>query len=119
MPPLILEARDLTKRYATLPAVDGVSFSIRAGEVLGYLGPNGSGKSTTVKMVAGLLEPTTGDILFHGESIRGGSERYKQQLHSRTVPLLAGSVVRSSPLAIYRRAKARLSLNRLKRTSDA
>jgi len=47
----VLEARGLTKCYATLPAVNDVSFSIRPGEILGYLGPNGSGKSTTVKML--------------------------------------------------------------------
>ena len=52
----MLEARGLTKCYASLPAVSDVSFSIRPGEILGYLGPNGSGKSTTVKMITGLLE---------------------------------------------------------------
>jgi ABC-type branched-subunit amino acid transport system ATPase component len=59
-PAALLEAKRLSKSYAGLPAVDGVSFSIRPGEILGYLGPNGSGKSTIVKMLAGLLEPSSG-----------------------------------------------------------
>ena len=59
---IVIEVKRLTKNYAGLPAVDTVSFAIRAGEVLGYLGHNGAGKSTTVKMLAGLLEPTSGDI---------------------------------------------------------
>jgi ABC-2 type transport system ATP-binding protein len=66
----MLEVRGLTKRYNRIPAVDQVSFSIRPGEILGYLGPNGAGKSTTVKMLIGLIEPTNGEILFHGRDVR-------------------------------------------------
>ncbi len=65
----MLEVRALSKRYNHLTAVDSVSFRIAPGEVLGYVGPNGAGKSTTVKMIIGLLEPTAGQILFHGRSI--------------------------------------------------
>jgi ABC-2 type transport system ATP-binding protein len=65
----MLEVRRLTKLYNGVPAVNQVSFSIRPGEILGYLGPNGAGKSTTVKMLIGLLEPTSGHIEFHGEEI--------------------------------------------------
>jgi len=60
--------------------VDSVHFSISAGDVLGYLGPNGSGKSTTVKMITGLLEPTTGEILFHGKPVRDDIVAYKQAI---------------------------------------
>lgn len=67
----MLEVRNLTKRYHRIPAVDGVSFTIQPGEVLGYLGPNGAGKSTTVKVLIGLIEPTNGEILFHGRDVRG------------------------------------------------
>jgi ABC-2 type transport system ATP-binding protein len=67
----MLEVRNLTKRYNRIPAVDGVSFTIRPGEILGYLGPNGAGKSTTVKVLTGLIEPTHGDILFNGRDVRG------------------------------------------------
>ena len=57
-------------KYCALAAVRNVSFTVRRGEVLGYLGPNGSGKSTTANMVAGLLEPTSGEIRVDGEDIR-------------------------------------------------
>jgi ABC-2 type transport system ATP-binding protein len=66
----MLEVRNLIKRYNRIPAVDGVSFTIRPGEILGYLGPNGAGKSTTVKVLIGLIEPTSGDILFNGRDVR-------------------------------------------------
>ncbi len=66
----MLEARELTKSYASVPAVKDVTFSLAPGQVLGCLGPNGSGKSTTVKMLTGLLEPTRGKVLFNGEDIR-------------------------------------------------
>ncbi len=66
----MLEVRHLMKRYRRIPAVADVSFTIRPGEVLGYLGPNGAGKSTTVKVLIGLIEPTNGEILFHGKDVR-------------------------------------------------
>ncbi|MGH9735721.1 MAG: ABC transporter ATP-binding protein [Candidatus Acidiferrales bacterium] len=52
--------------YRTLSAVDRVSFSIQAGEMVGYIGPNGAGKSTTIKMLTGILVPTSGDIRING-----------------------------------------------------
>lgn len=66
----MLEVRNLVKRYRRIAAVDGVSFTIHPGEILGYLGPNGAGKSTTVKVLTGLIEPTEGEILFHGSDVR-------------------------------------------------
>ena len=65
----MLELRGLVKLYTSIAAVDDVSFSAPPGEVTGYLGANGSGKSTTMKMIAGLIEPTAGQILFRGERI--------------------------------------------------
>ncbi len=65
----MLEVLNVSKYYGGLPAVRGVSFAARRGEVLGYLGPNGSGKSTTVNMIAGLLDPTSGRIRVDGEDI--------------------------------------------------
>ena len=76
----MLEARSVTKRYATVPAVSDVNFTIKPSHVLGYLGPNGSGKSTTVKMLAGLLEPSAGIVLFRGEDIRKDLASYKRHL---------------------------------------
>ena len=66
----MLEVRHLSKRYKRIPAVDDVSFTIQAGEVLGCLGPNGAGKSTTVKVLIGLIEQTRGEILFNGIDVR-------------------------------------------------
>lgn len=65
----MLEARHLTKRYSAIAAVENVSFTIRPGQILGYLGPNGSGKSTTVKMLTGLIEPSEGEIFFRGQNV--------------------------------------------------
>lgn len=59
--------RDLFSRdYKTVRAVDNVSMNIEQGEIVGYLGPNGAGKSTTIKMMTGVLEPTSGEILVNG-----------------------------------------------------
>lgn len=76
----MLEARRLTKRYTGKTAVDAVSFSIRPREVLGYLGPNGSGKSTTINMVVGLLEPTTGSLTLFGDPLSERPEQYKRHI---------------------------------------
>src|ERR1051325_11048724 len=75
-----LELQNLTKQYRRVPVVDEVSFSVRSGEVTGYLGPNGSGKSTTVKMLTGLVEPTRGQILFEGVDIRRDLIGFKRRL---------------------------------------
>ncbi len=76
----MLEVAGLTKCYARIPAVQDVSFCVRPHHVLGYLGPNGSGKSTTVNMLAGLLQPTSGEILLEGRPIRDGLIEYKRRL---------------------------------------
>jgi ABC-2 type transport system ATP-binding protein len=65
----MLHARSLTKWYGAIRAVSDVSFTVAAGEVLGYLGPNGSGKTTTVGMVLGLVEPSGGSVVFRGQDI--------------------------------------------------
>ncbi|MFI7573999.1 ABC transporter ATP-binding protein [Micromonospora sp. NPDC049497] len=62
----MIEARDLTKRYGDKTAVDGVSFTVRAGTVTGFLGPNGAGKSTTMRMIVGLDRPTAGGVTVNG-----------------------------------------------------
>lgn len=82
IPAPMLEAVELRKRFSGIPAVDGVSFQIRTGEVLGCLGPNGSGKSTTVKMITGLLQPSSGRLLFRGQEIRPNSAEFKQYQRS-------------------------------------
>lgn len=76
----MLEVRNLSKHYSSIPAVEHVSFCARAGEVTGYLGPNGSGKSTTIKMITGLIAMSSGSILFDGKSIQSDLMAYKQRL---------------------------------------
>jgi ABC-type multidrug transport system ATPase subunit len=73
----MLEVKGLCKSYRRLPAIDDVSFRVRAGEIVGYVGPNGSGKSTTVKIITGLLEPSDGTVFFEGESIRNNLKTYR------------------------------------------
>jgi len=76
----MLEIERLTKQYRNKPVVDDVSFTVRPGEVTGYLGPNGSGKSTTVKMIATLIEPTRGHVLLDGRDIRDNLAGFKRRL---------------------------------------
>ena len=63
--PLLFEARDLRKRYGATTVVDGLSFSIAAGECLGVIGPNGAGKTTTVRMCLGQTTPDAGQVHYH------------------------------------------------------
>lgn len=76
----MLELRNVSKHYSGIPAVDNVSFSARPGEVTGYLGPNGSGKSTTLKMITGLIEMTSGQILFQSKPIHDDLISYKRRM---------------------------------------
>jgi ABC-2 type transport system ATP-binding protein len=73
----MLEVQRLTRYYGALAAVIDVNFSVGPGEVLGYLGPNGSGKSTTVRMLAGLMPPSRGRILYDGRDIEEDLNAYK------------------------------------------
>lgn len=65
----MLEVKDLHKSFGPIQAVNGVSFSIKKGEVLGFLGPNGAGKSTTMRMITGFLAPTSGTAIIDGHDI--------------------------------------------------
>ena len=76
----MLEIKGLTKYYRNVAVVDDVSFSVRPGEVTGYLGPNGSGKSTTVKMITTLLQPSRGRVLLDGCNIRDDLAVFKRRL---------------------------------------
>src|SRR5258708_33152420 len=76
----MLAAVHTPNRYASVPAVEALSFSLRPGQVLGCLGPNGSGKSTTVKMLTGLLQPTRGVVQFDGRNIQDNLAEYRKLL---------------------------------------
>jgi ABC-2 type transport system ATP-binding protein len=73
--------RDLFQRnYRILPAVDGVNFSVEKGEFIGYIGPNGAGKSTTIKMMTGILVPTSGEIIANGFRPYADRARYTKTI---------------------------------------
>jgi ABC-2 type transport system ATP-binding protein len=76
----MLEVRHLSKQFFGTLAVNDVSFQARPGEVTGYLGPNGSGKSTTIKIIAGLIEPSAGAVLFRGEPVRHDLISWKSRI---------------------------------------
>jgi ABC-2 type transport system ATP-binding protein len=76
----VLEVRGLVRRYGSRTAVDGVSLSVEAGEILGFLGPNGAGKTTTVSVVAGLLRAHGGEVRVGGERIERDDDPRKRRL---------------------------------------
>jgi ABC-2 type transport system ATP-binding protein len=78
MPSLAVEVEDLVKTFGSFVAVDHIHFQVKRGEVFGFLGPNGSGKSTTIRMLCGLLIPTSGKGNVAGFSIMEEPERIKQ-----------------------------------------
>jgi branched-chain amino acid transport system ATP-binding protein len=67
----ILDVRDVHKEYGAIRAVDGVSFGVTSGEILGVIGPNGSGKTTLFNAILGQVRPSSGRVLFEGEDITG------------------------------------------------
>ncbi|MEE8345787.1 MAG: ABC transporter ATP-binding protein [Dehalococcoidia bacterium] len=73
----IIRARDLVKRYGALTAVDGISFSVRAGECFGLLGPNGAGKTTTIRMITCVSPVTEGELTVDGMDVRLEARRIK------------------------------------------
>jgi ABC-2 type transport system ATP-binding protein len=76
----VLVADNLGRRYGALVALHDLTFELRPGEVLGLLGPNGSGKSTTVKILTGLLRPSTGRVMLDGLDVAAALPAYKSQL---------------------------------------
>ncbi len=76
----IIEAAHLRKEFGQITAVDDISFSVRAGEVLGFLGPNGAGKTTTMRMLTGYLRPTRGSVLIAGTDMLADPVRAKARI---------------------------------------
>lgn len=76
----MLEVKAITKKYHVIPVLNSIQFTVRPSEVLGYLGPNGAGKTTTINILAGLLEPTEGEIYFQGSDIKNNLFEYKKRI---------------------------------------
>lgn len=77
----VVEVRNLRKQFGAFTAVDGISFDIGHGEILGLLGPNGAGKTTTFQMMLGLVTPTSGSIKMFGLDLQSHREAILQQVN--------------------------------------
>ena len=76
----MIQVENITKRYGNFTAVDGISFDIDEGEIVGFLGPNGAGKSTTMNMITGFIEPSDGRIIVDGYDISKKPQKAKRQI---------------------------------------
>ena len=81
-----IELQDVTRRYGKRTAVDHLTLAIHPGEVFGFVGPNGAGKTSTIRMIAGLLQITSGEILVGGHSVRRRDPR-RPAARSATCPI--------------------------------
>jgi len=77
---LTIQARELSRSFGSFKAVDRISFDVRAGEVFGFLGANGAGKTTAIRMLTGLLEPTSGEASVAGFDVYKDSEAIKRNI---------------------------------------
>ena len=75
-----IEVRDLTRRFGTFTAVDAITFEVHAGEVFGFLGANGAGKTTAIKMLIGLLAPTSGEARVAGFDVNTQAEAIRRRI---------------------------------------
>lgn len=73
MSTIVLETKELTKKFGALTAVNRLSLQVNEGEVFGFLGPNGAGKTTSINMICGLLAPTSGEVILKGQPMINGS----------------------------------------------
>ena len=96
----IIEVNGLTHRFGQKTALDGLTFSVRRGEVLGLLGPNGAGKTTTIRLLNGLFNPTSGDLRVLGLNPKVDGHRIRKQT----------GVLTETP-ALYERLTARQNLS--------
>ena len=80
MPPVVVQTEHLTKKFGSFTAVDDINMSIEEGQVYGFLGPNGAGKSTTIRMLCGLLAPTSGRGLVLGMDLASNGQKLKEKI---------------------------------------
>lgn len=76
----VIETVDLRKEFPDVLAVDGLNIKVRRGEVFGFLGPNGAGKTTAIRMMVGLLKPTSGSVLIDGEDVASATFELKRKI---------------------------------------
>lgn len=76
----MLEALNLNKKYGEFVAVEDISFRVKRGEVLGIIGENGAGKSTTLKIIVGLIKPTSGDVFYDGERLQDNLSEIRKKI---------------------------------------
>src|SRR3954471_8621174 len=80
MSEIAIDVRHLTRRFGAFVAVDDLAFTVRKGEIFGFLGSNGAGKSTTIRMLCGLLEPTSGTAMVGGIDVASDPEGVKRRI---------------------------------------
>ena len=98
----VLDAADLCKSYGALKAVDGVSFEIRSGEIVGLVGPNGAGKTTIINMILGVLQPSSGRILIEGVDVaRKRSEALSRTNFAAVYAPLPGNLTVEQNLRVF------------------
>ena len=89
----MIELKNVTKKYGNIKAVDGISFKINKGEIVGFLGQNGAGKTTTMKIITGLVDPTEGEVLINNEPI-GKKNKVKIGYMPENTPLYKSLTVK-------------------------
>lgn len=108
---VVLEVQGIQKRFGGLVAVQNITFSLRAGEIMGLIGPNGAGKSTTFNLISGVLPLSSGDVRFLNESVGGKASRHIAQLglsrtfqHVKLVPDM--SVIENVAIGCFLRTQS-------------
>ena len=116
----MLEVKNLKKNFGPFHAVKGVSFSVAAGEVLGFLGPNGAGKSTTMRMITGFLPPTAGTAVINGHDVVSDPLAAKRDLGylPESAPSYRAMAVRDY-LAFIAEVRGFSGADRARRVADA
>ncbi len=76
----MIKLQNITKKYLQFPALRGLNLSVAAGEIFGFIGPNGAGKTTTIKIMGGIMAPTTGDVFICGLNMRDEPEKAKHKI---------------------------------------
>jgi ABC-type uncharacterized transport system ATPase subunit len=90
----VLELQGLSRRYGDLVALDDLSFTVREGQMFGFVGPNGAGKTTTMRIVLGVLEPDRGQVRWRGRPVDAETRRrfgYMPEDHGQTFSLRCAS----------------------------